>query len=154
MPAIPSALTKYLAPYPVVTMQPVQWGELDIAHHVNNTVHARWAETGRIAYYQEFDPETFGKGTPDSGPILAKLQIRYFAPVFFPDNIWIGTKVIDLQEERFAMETILVSENRIQTCAKARAEMVNYDFRSLRKAAMPTDFAERVQAFESARLSD
>lgn len=153
MPQLPENLIHLLHEYPVLAMQPVQWGELDLAYHVNNTVHARWSETGRIAYYLEFEPETFTQSTPAQGPILAKLKIKYIAPVFFPDRIWIGTRVVDIEEDRFSMETLLVSEQRVQVCALARATMVNYDYQQLAKCPMPADFAERVQRFEKAQLA-
>ena len=40
-----------LARYPVVITFPVAWGEMDAFQHVNNTVYARWAESGRMAYF-------------------------------------------------------------------------------------------------------
>ncbi len=39
-----------LSEFQVVTELPVQWGDQDAFQHVNNTVHLRWYESGRIDY--------------------------------------------------------------------------------------------------------
>ncbi|GGD72752.1 acyl-CoA thioesterase [Maribacter cobaltidurans] len=32
---------------------PVQWGDMDAAQHVNNTVYLRWMESARIEMFQK-----------------------------------------------------------------------------------------------------
>lgn len=150
---VPPALQSVFREYPVVVHQPVQWGELDIAYHVNNTVHARWSETGRVAYFLEFAPEAFTQLEPTEGPILAKLSLKYIAPIFFPDTIWIGTRVTDLLEDRYTMESLLVSEKSSRACALIKAVLVNYDYRALKKIPLPENFAADVQAFEAQVLA-
>jgi acyl-CoA thioester hydrolase len=150
----PPALAPAFRDYPVVVHQPVQWGELDIAYHVNNTVHARWSETGRVAYFLEYQPEAFTSHELTEGPILAKLQLKYIAPIFFPDTIWIGTRIIDLLEDRYTMESLLVSEKNQRPCALIKAVLVNYDYRTQRKIDLPENFVEEVQAFEARLLAE
>ncbi len=148
----PESLSLVFRDYPVVVHQPVQWGELDIAYHVNNTVHARWSETGRVAYFLEYQPDAFTRHELTEGPILAKLQLKYIAPIFFPDTIWIGTRVIDLLDDRYTMESLLVSEKNERPCALIKAMLVNYDYRALRKIDLPDRFAADIQAFEARML--
>jgi len=151
--ALPTDLFPLFHDYPVVVPQPVQWGELDLAHHVNNTVHARWSETGRVAYYLEYQPSAFTHELAKEGPILAKLKLKYIAPIFFPDTIWIGTRVVDIEADRYTMETLLVSQNSARPCALIEAVLVNYDYRALKKIDLPANFADSIATFERRALA-
>ena len=141
-----------LAQYPVQTSLPVQWADLDTAGHVNNTRHLRWGESGRVAYLMALEPGRWPDNTTQIGPILAKLHTRYFSPVRFPDTVVVGTRCTDFEAHRFAMESVLVSQQSGRPAALVRGEVLYYDFARLCKVDLPAGYAERVAAFEAGLL--
>src|SRR5436309_10393935 len=95
--------------YPVVVRQAVVWGEMDAYQHVNNTVYFRYFENARLEYFRrmgwfEFEEET------GIGPILASTQARFRKPLAYPDTIAIAARAVDVGEDRFTLEHIIVSE--------------------------------------------
>ena len=43
-----------------VTLElPVQWGDMDAAKHVNNTIYLRWTESARIEMFQKMQEGDF-----------------------------------------------------------------------------------------------
>lgn len=139
--------------YPVRISLPVQWADLDSAGHVNNTRHLRWGESGRVAYLMALEPGRWPDDTASTGPILAKLHTRYFAPIRFPDTVEVGTRCTDFGPDRFAMESVLVSKQSGRAAALVRGEVVYYDYQQLCKAPLPPGYVERVAAFEARRLA-
>ncbi|WNJ21362.1 thioesterase family protein [Pontibacter sp. G13] len=127
----------------------VQWGDMDAARHVNNTVYALWAETARVGYLQEFDPGAMADQNRTTGPVLGSLTCKYMFPVTFPDMIWIGTRLVEIKEDRFTMECFMFSESYQRAAAFLKATCVNFDFSTNSKAPLPDDFAERVHTFEA-----
>jgi len=134
--------------YKGIIRLPVQWGDMDIGHHVNNVVYLRYLESGRVAYLEALgfrDMASFN----GLGPILAEITVQYKAPVTFPDSLHIGTKVIAMDEYSFTMETIIVSEALGRVATKAIARIVTYDYRTKNKAAHPASLVEKVKEIEN-----
>ena len=63
----------------------VQWGDMDALQHVNNTVYLRWVESTRLLFFDQLIDGTVGKAA--IGPILAWQDIKYIAPVVYPDTV-------------------------------------------------------------------
>lgn len=118
----------------------VAWGEMDAAQHVNNTVYLRYAESGRIHYFNQlgFSVNTTGEGDP-VGPILAAIQCKYKFPLTFPDTVTIATKVkLDSFDEfSFETEQIIFSHKHQRVAAEVTAKLTCYDYKALKKAPIP-----------------
>jgi acyl-CoA thioester hydrolase len=119
---------------------PVQWGEMDAALHVNNTVYLRYAEAGRIAFLHQYDfqVDTTGKESP-VGPILAETSIQYKMPLTFPDTVTVATKVRanSLTEYSFETEQIIISHKKQRIAAVVISKIVSYHYIALHKAPIP-----------------
>jgi acyl-CoA thioester hydrolase len=130
-----------LARYPVSISFPVAWGEMDAFQHVNNVVYARWAESGRIAYFDRLG--LMDRKVEDGiGPILAKLSIDYRRPVTFPDTIRLETTVKRIGNTSFVMGNRIRSEAQGLEVATTEEIIVLFDYR----AGRPTGVDERLRA--------
>src|SRR6266513_295594 len=101
--------TALLGGFPVVIELPVVWGEMDSYRHVNNVVYFRYFENARLEYFRqlgwfEYETET------GIGPILAATQARFRKPLTYPDNILIAARAGEIDDDRFTMEHIVVSQ--------------------------------------------
>ena len=98
-----------LKEFPVITEIKVAWGEMDALQHVNNAVYFRYFETARLDYFHKINL-LVDLQTSHIGPVLSETQCRYKLPVTFPDTLLIGSRVIDMQDDRMTMEYQVLSK--------------------------------------------
>ena len=141
-------MRELLETYPVVIEAPVAWGEMDSMGHVNNIVYFRYFESGRIAYFERLgfmsDMEETGVG-----PILASTQCRFRLPLAYPDTVSIGTKVVEVGDDRFVMKYVVVSHRHARPAAEGEGLIVAFDYRAQRKAPLPEEVKARIRALEA-----
>ena len=119
-----------------VTLElPVQWGDMDAAQHVNNTVYLRWAESARIKMFQKMqeDKLEFGKIVP----ILAWQDCKYIFPVTFPDQVVITLDVIELMKDRILCEGKIHSKKHERTVAISKTLLVAFNREESKKEPLP-----------------
>jgi acyl-CoA thioester hydrolase len=137
-----------LAGYPVVVRIPVQWGEMDAYGHVNNTVFFRYFETARVKYLQEcgflesYDREKVGA-------ILHSTSCRFRRSLFYPDTAIVGTRALDVREDRYTMVYELVSERHGAIVAEGQDIVVSYDYSIRQVAPIPDPVRKRIEELEN-----
>ena len=141
-------MEELLKTYPVVIETPVVWGDMDALQHVNNTIYFRYFESARMAYFDRLDLWTYMRDT-GTGPILANTRCRFRLPVTYPDTVSIGTRVARVEADRFLMEHTVVSHHHGKIAAEGDGMIVAYDYRALRKTALPDELKERIRVLEA-----
>lgn len=137
---------KELSKYPIVTEIPVRWSDMDAFKHVNNVIYLQWVEIARIEYITKFI--TGNLENISLGPILARNDCRYIFPVTFPDTVYIGCRVSEIQEDRLVFEAKIYSKKYEKLCAIVYNTVMAYDFVNLRKADIPVDWVIKIQDIE------
>jgi acyl-CoA thioester hydrolase len=112
---------------PVTIVQPVVWGELDAYGHVNNAVFLRWFETVRFHYF-ELTGVTALHRVENKGPILARSEIDFLAPVEFPDDVWLSVRVTKIGNTSFTMENAVWSSRQAKLVARGHNVIVMLDY--------------------------
>ncbi len=110
---------------------PVQWGDMDAAQHVNNTVYLRWIESARIAMFQKINGGAFK--FRNIVPILAWQDCKYIFPVTFPDQISVAVNVLELLEDRVLCEGKIYSKTHDRIVAISKFTLMAYDMVALKK---------------------
>ena len=131
--------SEFLQDYPLTLKQGVLWGDMDAFQHVNNTVYFRFFEDARIAYFEKSGVMAHMDKT-NIGPILAETQCQFRAPVAYPDNIIIGTRLKELPnkgDKRFIMEYAVFSEQHNTIAAKGTGSIVYYDYKNGKSCEVP-----------------
>jgi acyl-CoA thioester hydrolase len=125
----------------------VAWGDMDANRHVNNVVYFRYIEHGRLHYFYElgFIAHQIETGV---GPILAWTDCRFRRPLSYPDTVTIGTRIRDVQDDRFVMDALIVSHAQRQVVAEGQQRVVVYDYRKNEKAPLPDVIRRRIADFE------
>ena len=136
-----------LQDFPVVIEAPVAWGEMDSMRHVNNIVYFRYFESARIAYFEQCGFLTAMEET-GVGPILASTRCRFRRPLTYPDTVRIGTRVMDVAEDRFTMIYCVTSVTHGTIAADGDGLIVSYDYRENRKAPLPDSVRRRIGELE------
>ncbi len=136
-----------LAGYPVVLAIEVAWGDMDAYQHVNNTVYLRYAESGRIAYFQTvgFRP---GLAAPGVGPIVHSVSCRYRIPVTYPDRVLVGTRISAVGADRLTTEFRIVSTRHDAVAAEGTGIVVAFNYDTNQKAPVPAAVVDRIAAIQ------
>lgn len=133
-----------LADFPIVVEHPVGWGDMDAFQHVNNTVYFRWFEHVRIAAFLQLGV-TEHMEAHGVGPILASTACRFRKPLTYPDTVQIGTRIEDLQADRFTMVYRVVSRQHDVVAAEGTGKIVMFDYGSGQKAAVPESIRQKIE---------
>ncbi len=127
---------------------PVAWGEMDSFGHVNNIIYFRYFESARMEYFQHvrFLDEMEEGGV---GPILASTSCRFKRPLGFPDEVLVGARARDLEEDRFTMDYRVLSLADEAVAAEGEGLIVSYDYRKKEKAPIPDAVRRAIEELES-----
>lgn len=117
----------------------VVWGEMDSMGHVNNVTYARYAESARIKWVQNFasyiDPEHRERWqqlwTPQHiGLILKRIEIDYNFPMTVPDRVSVYHSLITGKPstDSFWLKFIIISEKNQIISAHGKEHIVVYDY--------------------------
>lgn len=142
-----SAKDELFRTFPVIVTQAVVWGEMDSYQHVNNVVYFRYFENGRLEYFRRlrwFELEE----TTGVGPILQATNARFRRPLTYPDTIHIGTRLKEIQDDRFVIEHNIVSEALNEVATVGEGVIVTFHYASGKKVAVPDELKERIRALE------
>lgn len=129
------------------TALPVQWGDMDMLGHVNNVIFFRYAESGRIAYFDHLlgnDPSIWG----GEGPILAEIQCRFIRQLRYPARLEIGTRTCRIGSRSLAIECAIFKEGEADPVASSSAAVVWFDYRKQQAAAIPEALRRALRDFE------
>ena len=136
-----------LSKYRLIKNYSVQWGQMDSARHVNNTVYLRWAESARIAYFEAMNMDTSFQGG-GVGPILGWQDCKYIFPLTYPDTAMVGVRTIEEKEDRFIMECAIFSETHQRISAISKQSIIPYDYKSLKKVPIPQAWITAIASIE------
>ena len=127
-----------------VVSVPVAWGDMDALGHVNNALYFRYMETARLAYMHACGWDVVAE--PRVVYVLAHVEARFRRPVVFPDTLRIGSRPLELGEDRVLLEHRFLSRSLGEPCTTGRSLVVAFDRAAGRKAALPPRVRERLQA--------
>ena len=139
-------MQELLKQYPTVITKTVEWGDMDAAQHVNNTVYLRYFENARIAFFNQIGFMDF-MGEADIGPILAEVACQYKAPLTFPDNIQITARILpdSFTEYGFVMQHVVYSEKLQRIAAEGTSRIVCYDYKLKQKSLISSELREKLR---------
>lgn len=143
-----SAKEELFRTFPVIVTQAILWGEMDSYHHVNNVAYFRYFENGRLEYVRRagwFEIEE----TTGIGPILASTQARFRRALKYPDTIHIGTRLLELKDDRFSLEHRIVSETLNAVATEGQGLVVSFHHPAGQKMPLPEKLKEQIRALEA-----
>lgn len=135
--------------FPVITEQPVQWGEMDAFQHVNNVTYFRYFENARMAYFERTGVNEHIEAT-NVGPILASTKCDFKAPLNYPDTIKIGATIEELAEKRFLMHYAVWSEAQQKIVAEGEGLVVYFDYNAGKSCPVPQSIVDRIHKLQKA----
>lgn len=139
------ALPEKLQHCPVIIEFPVAWGEMDAYQHVNNVTYFRYFESARIAYFDEVGVNEF-MAESNIGPILASTQCRFKAPLTYPDQLSVGTEIVEMGSDQFTMKYYVMSHKSGRIVAEGEGLIVYYDYNQNCRTDIPAQLRANMEA--------
>ena len=136
-----------LADFPVVISLPVQWGDEDSFGHVNNAVHIRWFESGRIAYLEQ-SGLTHMLQQGGVGPILVSIACHYRRQLNYPDTVSVGSRVARIGRTSITIEHVLYSQAHAAAAADGHSVVVMFDFAAQRPQRVPDEVRQALERLD------
>lgn len=131
--------------YPFWVSLPIQWGQTNLYEQIPEHLLLQWVETGRIELLENLDLMTFDGSVP--GIILSKTAMEISSPFLYPDVVQIGTRVHEIGEDRFVLETVLYSEMNERVQARNLATLVLYDYKLGQKLQIPDSLSAQLVSY-------
>ncbi len=115
--------------FPFEMRIPVLWGDQDAFGHVNNARYLTWFEAARMRYLAALG--VAAGGTPAAGPILARAECDFAAPVHWPTEVCIGARTERVGNTSFEMHyAAWAADDRAVVYARGVAVLVMLDYRT------------------------
>ena len=115
----------------------VHGGDMDAMQHVNNIIYLKWVESTRLVLFEKLMKDETA-GVAEIGPILAWSDIKYIAPVVYPDTVKIDFDIVRLKEDRLECQAHLYSTAQNRLVAISKNTIKAYNIKKLKKAEIPS----------------
>jgi acyl-CoA thioester hydrolase len=126
----------------------VRFRDIDAFGHVNNAVVSSYLELARVRYLVDvLDIDPVGR----MPLILAMIKIDYLSPIFFRDEVHIGSQVDWLGNSSIGMSH-LMSAGDGRELARSSSVLVSYDYAEARPMPVPDEWRGRLAAHEGRSL--
>ncbi|MFX1419431.1 MAG: acyl-CoA thioesterase [Promethearchaeota archaeon] len=136
-------MSEILREFTVVEEMPVRWGDMDARGHVNNTIYYRYFESSRIALFQFLN--IYEEPTKVRiGPILSYQDCYYKAPLTYPDTIFIGAKITNIEGAKIIIKHVLVSKKLGRIVAEGEAHIIWYNYENQKKVNISDDLKKKL----------
>ncbi|MGK0137892.1 MAG: acyl-CoA thioester hydrolase [Algoriphagus sp.] len=116
----------------------IQWGDMDAAKHVNNTMYLRYSESARIGFYEKL--KIGDLDFSDLSIILAWQDCKYIFPLTFPDTVLMTYDMIEIRPDRLIGECKMYSKKDQRISAIAKSTVMAYNYKELRKVSIPEEW--------------
>ncbi|MCB2178595.1 acyl-CoA thioesterase [bacterium] len=126
----------------------VRYGDIDAQGHVNNAKFLTYFEHGRTYYMRHLNLYPVGLSFMEIGVILADVQITFFKPVHWEDQVQVGVKTTQMGNKSITMLQTIADRQTGEEFARGRVVMVAYDYHEGKTVPIPEAWREIISAYE------
>jgi len=137
--------------YPAVFQMPVQWADMDVYGHVNNTVSIRWFESSRVCYILKSDMGALLEAG-GWGIVVAEIHCKYRRQIVFPDTVLVGGRVARMRHASMTLEHVIYSTEQQAVAATGTSTVVVYDHQRQRPIRIPSSVRLEAEKLEGRPL--
>jgi acyl-CoA thioester hydrolase len=134
--------------YRFVIPMEVRYGDLDPQGHLNNSRHLTFFEQARIQYWIHLGLFTKDQSFMDIGVIMAEARVTYRAPIYFGQDVQVGTRTTHLGSKSLTVEQNLFDGETNAELATGSTVLVAYDYHAGKSMPIPDEWRDKIRAFE------
>ncbi|PWJ44433.1 acyl-CoA thioesterase [Sediminitomix flava] len=112
--------------FPIWLEFPVIWGDLNAHQHLNHSTYIKWFETAQQEYFRRL--QTSDEEHKNQGLMVASMESNFVYPVTFPDQVKVGIKVKEFDDQRIKMISKFYSTKFNTLVAFFSSSIIHYDF--------------------------
>jgi acyl-CoA thioester hydrolase len=128
----------------------VRFRDIDAFGHVNNAVFFSYVELARIRYLLDvLEIEADFSTLP---LILARVELDFRSPVYFGDELEVGTRVDRIGRSSFGMSHRVTAGPDERLVADVATVLVTYDYATSSPIRVPDEWRGRMSEFEERPL--
>ncbi len=124
----------------------LRWSDVDQFGHVNNSVYFQLFDMCKTKYVLEVVGQDALKQT---AIVVASIKADFLAPIFYPDEIVIQSKITHMGNKSFVIRQRAVNIRTKEVKCEGYTTMVTYDMTNNCSIPIPDDFRAKVEAFEN-----
>ena len=114
----------------------VAWSDMDALAHVNNSNYFTYMESARIDFLEGYE-HLMPMPREGMGPILAYVDCQFIAPLTYPDQVLVGSRIIGIGNTSVQIEQALYSTTMGKIVATSKSVMVVIDYSTGEKVRVP-----------------
>lgn len=145
-PRVPKAEFPFRHHYPVQ----IRFTDIDMLGHLNNNVYLTLMDMGKFDYFRAVENKM-----PDIhniNMVVAHLDIDFFAPTYFGEEIEVWTTIVRLGIKSLTLEHRIVAVATGETKSVCRCVMSGFDPATNKSMPIPEHWIEALSAYEGRPL--
>ena len=115
----------------------IDWSELDLFGHVNNTNYFKYTQSNRLIILDYLGLNELHRNT-GVGPTLGNTQCRFIKSLMYPGNVRVNSTIKSIGNSSFVIEHDLYNDDNT-LCAQAEDVIVVFDYNKECKVLIPND---------------
>lgn len=113
----------------------VRFNDIDIVGHVNNTVYFSFYDTGKAMFFRDIIDSRIDWRKVET--VIANVDCAYIAPIFFNDNLVVGTLCESIHDRSFKLLQVIADANTGAIKSACETVMVSFDPATQKSIPMP-----------------
>ncbi len=125
----------------------LRWRDINEFHQINSNVYLSYFEESRLDYLEKACEMNWS----DNSVMLSSVNIDVVQPLVYEDKAIICTRCIDLGNNCFNIEHMIIKENEDSEAtlmAKGSTELKLYDVKSKETIDIPSELMQKIREFE------
>ncbi|MFV0417783.1 MAG: acyl-CoA thioesterase [Dysgonomonas sp.] len=124
----------------------IRFGDIDAMGHINNNIYFSYFDLGKTAYFEKIRPTAIS--WTDGLIVVAHIEVDFFSPIYYKENIVVDTKIIRLGEKSgtFMQQIRNVKSDEIK--CRCTSVFVAYDANTQASMPIPDSWKDVISIYE------
>lgn len=128
----------------------IRFSDIDLLGHVNNAVYMNYFDMAKTRYFEAVKGDTMDWSRSDV--VVANVNINFYVPVFFNDEVVVKTKVVRLGNKSMDMVQQIEDVNTGSVKTICHTVMVGFDVPTSTSKPLSDKWKENLRKFEGENI--
>lgn len=129
----------------------IRFNDIDMLGHLNNSVYLTFMDLAKARYFKAANSDQ-DVDIREMGVVIVNLNVNFFAPVFFDDEIEVETATVAIGEKSITLEQRIYSVPNHQIKCTCRTIMSGFDIKTNTSMPISDEWIEKLERYENRPL--